>query len=507
MVLLVLPVSVLMMGCIRGEKATSLETLISETRSSIVEAMAVHKLPGVAIVIVDRENILWQESFGVTDLDTGSPVTPQTTFSIQSTSKNFTAIAVMLAVQDDLLDLDTTITEYLPNFRVNSSFETSPEKMMTLRHLLNHTAGFTHEAPVGNNFNAASPSFDAHVASISETWLKFPVGDRYSYSNLGIDLAGYIVQTVSGVPFERFVKERILDPIGMHSSFVDTPSRNGSCDNCASGHSGEFSDLPDYIPLTASGGVRVSIEDGARFLQFHLNRGKTAVGRLLRSDLLDTMYARSSRDPKWGSTKGHSDWFGLGVYTWAEGDTYVLIHNGGGFGYSCSMRWYPEFGIGEMTLINQTDVGTPHWEFGASFLKKMIQQHLVSKTEEASISGANSFFKNTPSAEKWRRAARVQITPTPYRPEWKQYIGRYEILWGGGFELAPSTDFSLHRVFEHNGYLYHTIGGQQNYPEGQQTYRLVEHLPGLFFDEESGEAMDFRGPIPTVRNIALKKVE
>ena len=67
--------------------------------------------------------------------------------------------------------------------------------------LLSHTAGFTHEAPVGNSNELDPGTFDEHVRSISDTWLRFPVGSGFAYSNLGIDLAGYILERVEGRPF------------------------------------------------------------------------------------------------------------------------------------------------------------------------------------------------------------------------------------------------------------------------------------------------------------------
>jgi CubicO group peptidase (beta-lactamase class C family) len=87
--------------------------------------------------------------------------------------------------------------------------------------LLSHTAGFAHEAPYGSNFDHPAYSFEKHIASISDTWLKFPVGTRYSYSNLGIDLAGYILQMRSGMPFIQYVQEKVLDPLGMKNSTLD----------------------------------------------------------------------------------------------------------------------------------------------------------------------------------------------------------------------------------------------------------------------------------------------
>ena len=143
----------------RAETGVSPEMgqVIDAHRLSVVEKMQKNKIPGAAVALVDRDRILWAAGFGYTDTDKREPVNPETIFSIQSMSKTFTA--VLFAVQDGLLDLDAPITTYLPEFMVQSRFEGHPEQKITLWHLLSHTAGFTHEAPVGNNFDAPSPSF------------------------------------------------------------------------------------------------------------------------------------------------------------------------------------------------------------------------------------------------------------------------------------------------------------------------------------------------------------
>src|SRR5688572_21498911 len=155
--------------------ATNLESIIERKRSAIRKAISEHGIPGGAVALIHAGKVVWTEGFGVTDRASARPVDATTIFSIQSTSKHFTATAIMLAVQKGLLDLDVPITTYVPDFSVHSRFERDPQKKMTLRLLLSHRAGFTHEAPVGSNFDAASPSFDAHMRSISDTWLRYPV--------------------------------------------------------------------------------------------------------------------------------------------------------------------------------------------------------------------------------------------------------------------------------------------------------------------------------------------
>ena len=160
----------------RAVAANPAATVIAKYRARIPELMAEQGVPGLAVALVDRNQALWVEGFGHLDGGGSAPVSADTIFSVQSMSKLFTATAVMQAVAAGRLDLDAPITTYLPEFTVHSAFEKHPERKITLRMLLSHTAGFTHEAPVGNNYELDPGTFDAHVRSISDTWLRFPVG-------------------------------------------------------------------------------------------------------------------------------------------------------------------------------------------------------------------------------------------------------------------------------------------------------------------------------------------
>jgi CubicO group peptidase (beta-lactamase class C family) len=147
--------------------------IVEELKAKIPEWIEKSAMPGAAVAIVGDTSILWQMVFGQTGREEGVPITPETLFSIQSMSKSFTALGVLMAVQDGVLDLDTPIIKYIPDFTVNSPFEDHPERKMTLRLLLSHRAGFTHEAPLGSNYDDRPHIFDEHVLSISDTWLLF----------------------------------------------------------------------------------------------------------------------------------------------------------------------------------------------------------------------------------------------------------------------------------------------------------------------------------------------
>ena len=190
-------------GIASPARAADAAAVIAKYQARIPELMAEQDIPGLAVALVDADDALWVEGFGHLDGPDSAPVTPDTIFKVQSMSKLFTATAIMVAVQAGRLDLDVPITTYLPEFTVHSAFEEHPERKITLRMLLSHTAGFTHEAPIGNNNELDPGDFEAHVRSISDTWLRFPVGTGEAYSNLGIDLAGYILERVYGQAVRR----------------------------------------------------------------------------------------------------------------------------------------------------------------------------------------------------------------------------------------------------------------------------------------------------------------
>ena len=474
--------------------APELDSLFDESTATVRDSMAAHDVPGLAIAVVDRDRILWTAGFGVRDRDTGEPVTPETVFSVQSISKLFTAVTAMRAVEEGILDLDADVTDYLPDFTVNSRFSEDPVSRMTVRHLLRHAAGFPHEAPVGNNWDAYSPSMEAHVRSISDTWLEFPVGTDHAYSNLGYDLVGYIIQKQSGRRYQEYMREELLDPLGMTASFVDTAGQR-LCPSCAAGHRTIFDSMPEYVPMTASGGVRATADNAARFAQFLLRFGETPDGaRILGASSFDEIYRPTgqARDRGWPDR-----WFGMGVIVErGTGDDYLLHTHGGGFGYRASLQWMPELGIGAAVFTNSDDHDQIDADLAVAVLDSMAARELVEEVDAPGVPRAASFFKNLPDTTVYR-STDTTLAPTPYREEWKRYAGTYRLIRGEGYEYAPSADLSRFEVeiTEKDGHLH--FGSEP----------LIEHEPGLFFGAESGVPLDFRDDPPTWANIELERVE
>jgi CubicO group peptidase (beta-lactamase class C family) len=534
----------------RGTLTSDILLLIDQERARIQSVMKKDAVPGAALCLLYEGKAVWVEGLGVTDLKSDRRIGPGTIFSIQSTSKNFTATAIMLAVQRGLLQLDEPITVYLPEFRVRSRFESAPQEKMTLRLLLGHRAGFTHEAPVGNNYDPAFPDFEAHIRSISETWLRHPVGERYRYSNLGIDLAGYVLQRAAGRPFAECLKTMIFDPLGMGDSTAETGDYARRADR-AVGHEKGYATVPLKTPLIPSGGVYTSARDMIGYLAFHLGRGTFGGKALLQRSLWEEMH---------GFSLGGD--YGLGIIR-AElryGDTPVrmLGHKGGGFGFGCVCNYCPDAQLAWVALFNRPAAAP--YQFGAELLDNLLVRRYGPRRPRLPAADLSPIRLERPQLEAFTgnyvgRAAAVQIkladgvlgmqagaTFTPLRftspvdlfavgvdgdtltyryfaeipgeaahlecasgensldyndgpsdsagpnlAAWESYIGRFVIdQWG-----KHSDEFSVHRK---NGYLYLN-----------ELRLIIETEPGLFFAAD-GEALDLRYAAPTWRNLRLRRI-
>ncbi|HXU25529.1 MAG TPA: serine hydrolase domain-containing protein [Tepidiformaceae bacterium] len=510
------------------------DAVASRLVEELPELCARHDIPGLAVGITDASGRTWTAAFGTTRRRGSDPVTPTTMFSLQSCSKTYTATGVMLAAQYGLIDLDRPVTGYLPEFTVHSSFESAPERRMTLRHLLSHTAGFTHEAPIGNNFVVGRAPFAAHCRSISDTWLRFPVGHHYEYSNLGIDLAAFIVERVSGLPFRTFQAKHLLEPLGLARTTFDQRKIAKDTDR-ALGHSSDATKLPLRIPMVAAGGLYASIQDVCRFIQFHLRRGESLLG----SALLDEMYAVPRKQP------GQQGGYGLGIVDagWYRG------HSGGGFGFLSDMYWAPEAGVGVAVLTNSNShplqpvlsdrilrelagspperepVHRPSVRASEQELARMSGQY-VGRSSTISILLEDGLFMDSGTGKQpLRLVAPGEVVLQANESEsWRLVSGadgraRYLIAGADGrvwYRNDPHDSAPPSVGPDWGGRYYQrrmggrrtpvTLGVDERGPfvrePGQPRLRLEQHQPGLFFST-MGEALDLRPTPATYRNIAL----
>ncbi len=470
----------------------STESVIAKYRELIPQEMRKQNIPGMTIAIVDNNQVVWSEGFGYTDLDRKTPVTVDTPFSIQSMSKSFTAAAVMLAVQDGLVDLDTPISTYLPDFHINSVFEERPEDKITLRHLLSHTAGFTHDAPVGNNNNLDPGTWQAHIDSISKTWLLFPVGTRYNYSNNDIDLAAHIVEVRAGMPFTQYVKTRLLDPLGMTHSTIDIDAIRAMPDR-AIGHS-VFSRQIPIIPIMGAGGMYTSAADMAKYLMFYLNLGTVNIGTGNTHQVIETELIKEMYNAQFPSSNDQGYGLGLGFYRSNDAtDTLEISHGGGGFGFISNMAWFPQLKFGVVWMTNSSDHDLRSW-----LTDRIIGDYIDANRSTMASRAYQSqkflrkYFSSQDPAVLYNEslAKLIQSMALPNSPA---DIARRRALTGFYTFDTWGRVSEVHRLGLKNGSL--TLDGVVQ----------TEVRPGLFFDA-SGEALDLRGAELYFHNLQVSKI-
>jgi CubicO group peptidase (beta-lactamase class C family) len=528
----------------------AVKSIIEKYNSKIPELMKKNRLPGLSIALVDKYGVVWHQAYGFTDRKKTKPVTGNTIFSVQSMSKAFTATGVMIAVQDGLIDLDAPITKYLPGFSVNSRFEKNPQEKMTLRHLLGHKAGFTHEAPIGNNNYPDFPSFEAHINSIPDTWLRYPVGQRYCYSNLGIDIAGYILQIVSGKPFFQYIKEALLEPIGMKNSSFDWQVIRKN-ENRAIGHTNGFSKVPLEFGMIPAGTLYSSVKDMAKFILLHLNDGIVKNKQILQKKYLEEMYSVPF------PLKGQIEGYALGIDKKKKYGSYYLSHGGGGMGFTSDMRWCPEFGIGMVLLTNsenhqllnlsykiideivRTKIGNTPPESKFDNLKAIEISKLNVKKIVGNYVGRWGRFDIVLKNENyWVKVRRKGLTPINFTSDTEAFIKEKNgsttfIRFFFDVNDSPSYLVKVNNgvTYDYNDGPYDKRGpskkewkdyiGKYSLPTWGQKIevlavskkngylyldklRLQEYQSGLFFSS-TGEALDFRNTTPTWRNLKLRK--
>ena len=472
--------------------------VIAKYRDRIPELMARQHVPGLAVALVDRQRALWVQGFGQRD-DSGNPVTGDTIFSVQSMSKTFTATAVMRAVAAGRLDLDAPITRYVPGFTVHSAFEKHPERKITLRMLLSHTAGFTHEAPVGNNNDLDPGTFDAHVRSISGTWLRFPVGAGYAYSNLGIDLAGYILERVEGKPFATLMRDSLLRPLGMsHSTFDRSAIR--ARDNRAQGHVRPYPAPPLVVPMTAAGGLYTSAADLARFLRFELNDGSVNGQVVLAPKWMHEM--RTIPSPNAGAPAGYA--LGVARTRWNRFDQRpdLFLHGGGGFGFLSDLWWAPQLQVGVAILTNSQDHQLQE-TLALSILADLVtgpgvyRDRLLGLPRRPSVMEPSGSFD--PPFGTAALIARAAMRRSGHEATlWAAYSGLYRMpQWGMIAPVGPTDRF----LIDAGSPYFET----QDDSDTLVRHALVEVKPGLFLSDD-GEMLDMRGKTPTWRNLPLVRV-
>lgn len=307
-----------------------------------------NRIPGAVALVARHGVIVHLKAYGLADPQAGRPMQVDTIFRIASQSKAITSTAVMMLWEEGRFQLDDPISRWIPEFRdvavlkayeeATGTYTTEPaNKPITIRHLLTHTSGLGYgvidgdprfrkmyaDAGVTDLFTSEKVTIAESVRKLASLPLHHHPGEKYTYSE-GLDVLGYFVEIVSGMPFDVFLRERLFEPLGMHDTGFYLPAEKAgrlvTVQKREDGHWVRYPVTfydPDYPIKGArtffSGGAGLcsTVRDYALFLQMYLNGGELNGTRFLSRTTIDTIMQDQTPGLWGGNEKHHGLAFGV----------------------------------------------------------------------------------------------------------------------------------------------------------------------------------------------------
>jgi CubicO group peptidase (beta-lactamase class C family) len=302
---------------------------MSELDAIIEAQMQKHGLPGVAIAIIDGDQVVYSQGYGRAGRN--RPMTPQTQMFIGSQSKSFTALAVAQLADQGVLDLDAPVQAYIPWFRVADE---AASKTITIRQLLNHSSGLSDAGfPVVLSNDTA---LEEAVRALEKAALTAPIGTKFQYFNMGYSVLAYLVEVGSGQSYDDYIQEHILTPIGMAESTAAPESAQA----LAQGYSRLFGfamPMSQPVPVygVGAGYIVSTADDLAKYAIRMMNYGE---------GLVSSTMGRKIFYPSRGE-------YGFGWFI-VDGGAKIF-HGGANETFRTDVNLYPNQGRGFVLLINQ----------------------------------------------------------------------------------------------------------------------------------------------------------
>ena len=181
--------------------------------------------PGMVTLVIRKGQVLSFEAVGYRDLESRKPMTTDTIFDIRSMTKPVTAIGIMILMEEGKLALNDAVEKYLPEFKSSAFKDDRGSFPITIRHLLTHTSGLPlYRLPVSGEIPIKrDQTLVDYVAFLAKQTPEYEPGTQHRYASGGFAILGRIIEVVSGLPYDQFIRERIFVPLGMKDSSFFVP--------------------------------------------------------------------------------------------------------------------------------------------------------------------------------------------------------------------------------------------------------------------------------------------
>jgi CubicO group peptidase (beta-lactamase class C family) len=322
-------------------------------------------IAGAVVAVVVGDKLVFSKGYGYADVDTRQKVDPdKTMFRIASISKLFTWTAAMQQFEEGKLDLDADVNKYLKDVQIPATFE----QPVTLKHLMAHTPGFD-DWVIGLFGHKAE---DVHpLTQVLKDQMPSrvrPPGTLPSYSNHGTAMAGAVVASVSGLPWEDYVEQRLLQPLGMQHTLVRQPTEDKLPPELSKGYKwegGRFKSKGfEYIPAAPAGCISASAGDMAKFMLAHLHDGQLGTAHILKSETAKLMHSPMSRpNPKTSAMC-------YGFWEQECNGQRVIGHGGDTMWFHSLLQLIPERGVGIFVSYNTDTSGGEREALFNAFMRR-----------------------------------------------------------------------------------------------------------------------------------------
>jgi CubicO group peptidase (beta-lactamase class C family) len=314
---------------------------VKQIESFIEQNMQQINVPGVSVGIFERGVPMVLKGFGVSNSN-GEVVNANTPFKLGSVSKSFTALAIMQLHEDGVIALNEPVVKYIPWFR---SYDKVKSDRILVKHLMNHTSGFS-TVDGNRNQHSRDQSSDAlrvAVSELSEVKLETPSGESFQYSNINYQVLGYLLEVLEKDSFEAVLERRIFRPLNMKNSSAYRQA--GQIEKKTEGYLlsyGSPHKFDDQLGRTTipQGGIYSSAEDMLIYLSHYLKTDSSIIHDKTKQQMIA------------GEGDGTPFGYGFGWYFFHQEDYRLIYHSGVSAGYETGVLFSPELDIAVVVLTN-----------------------------------------------------------------------------------------------------------------------------------------------------------
>lgn len=417
-------------------------------------------VPGIAVAVVKDGNVVVAKGYGVRKLGSPEPVTKETLFGVASNTKAFTAALLAMLVDEGKVAWDDPVVKHLPWFQMADPYIT---RETTVRDLLVHRSGLA----LGAGDLMYFPPSDFTEDEIARRLRNVPIGasfrSRYAYDNILYLIAGKVIESASGKKWDVFLRERILEPLGMRRTVPllrMLPRNENLAMPHAKGERGmealQHSSLDNNAPAAS---ILSSVEDMSKWVVAQLNKGEIGGGKRLFSEKQSkemwspqTIMPIGDPSPSLAATKPNFLAYGLGWNLWDYRGRKIVHHTGGLAGMVTRVTLVPDQKLGIIVLTNQESGGA----FNA--LTYTVLDHYLNApaTDWVEAFLAVQKKREAEAAEEIGKAAKGRNAASKPSLPAASYAGRYRDPWYGDV-LVEEKDGALAVRFTHTPLLTGTL--------------------------------------------------